>query len=127
MATHRPIFPRSEAERIPMQDMQDEERSVGSTVKSWEKQTIERQGTADSATTLPAYTHTATLPPVYLDEDGSEHFNAPAETAKDLTTEVIHAVDDPTLNPVFIFSLLFFNSRVTNTITTVDISSVVLR
>ena len=104
MATHQPASPRSETEQIPMQDIQDGERFVGSTDKRWEEQTIKRQGTAESTTALPVYKYTATLPPAYLDEDGSEHFNVPAETAKDLATEVIHAVDDPTLNPVFTFS-----------------------
>jgi hypothetical protein len=37
--------------------------------------------------------------PGYLGEDGEEHYNAPAETAEDLITEVIHVRDDPTLNP----------------------------
>ncbi|OCL08353.1 OPT superfamily oligopeptide transporter [Glonium stellatum] len=37
--------------------------------------------------------------PVYVDEDESEHYSVPAETAEDLATEVIHARDDPTLNP----------------------------
>jgi hypothetical protein len=109
-----------------MQDMQDEERSVGSSDKSWEKKTIERQGTGDSATALPAYKHTATLPPVYVDEDGSEHFAVPAETAKDLATEVIHAVDDPSLNPVFTLPTLSCQTD-SNAITIVDISSMVLR
>ena len=36
---------------------------------------------------------------VLIDEDGEEHFTAPAETAEDLITEVIHVTDDPTLNP----------------------------
>jgi hypothetical protein len=34
----------------------------------------------------------------FVDEDGEEHFTAPAETATDLITEVIHVTDDPTLN-----------------------------
>jgi hypothetical protein len=38
-------------------------------------------------------------PATYYDDNGEEHYNAPAETAKDLVTEVIHAYDDPTLNP----------------------------
>lgn len=42
-----------------------------------------------------AYSH------VIVTEDDTEHFNRPPETANDLVTEVIHAVDDPTLNPVF--------------------------
>jgi hypothetical protein len=95
-----------------MQEMQDDQRSAGSTDKSWEKKTIERQGTAESATTLPVYKHTATLPPLYHYVDGPEHFNVPAETAKDLATEVIHAVDDPTLNPVFHLSTSFFICQV---------------
>lgn len=33
-----------------------------------------------------------------LDEDGEQVYTAPAETAQDLVTEVIHARDDPTLN-----------------------------
>ena len=35
----------------------------------------------------------------YIDDEGLEHFTAPPTTAADLTTEVIHASDDPTLNP----------------------------
>lgn len=78
-----------------MQDMQSNQRR-----KSSEEQTVGGHGTAERNNTLPVYKQTATLPPVYLDGNGSEHFNAPAETAKDLATEVIHAVDDPDLNPV---------------------------
>jgi hypothetical protein len=37
--------------------------------------------------------------PTYLDDDGEEHYRVPPATAKDLATEVIHARDDPTLNP----------------------------
>jgi hypothetical protein len=37
--------------------------------------------------------------PAYYDDNGEEHYNVPAETAKDLVTEVIHAQDDPSLNP----------------------------
>jgi hypothetical protein len=33
-----------------------------------------------------------------IGEEDSETYNTPAETAKDLVTEVIHAEDDPTLN-----------------------------
>lgn len=80
---------------MPMQDMQSNQRR-----KTSEKQTVGRQGTAESNNTLPVYKHTATIPPVYLDENGPEQFSAPAETAKDLATEVIHALDDPDLNPV---------------------------
>jgi hypothetical protein len=36
--------------------------------------------------------------PTY-DEDGEIHYTEPATTARDLVTEVIHARDDPTLNP----------------------------
>ncbi|KAF2401938.1 OPT superfamily oligopeptide transporter [Trichodelitschia bisporula] len=38
-------------------------------------------------------------PRLHIDDDGEEHFDAPVETARDLVTEVIHATDDPTLNP----------------------------
>ena len=37
--------------------------------------------------------------PVYSGDDGSELYNTPPETAKDLVTEVLHVEDDPTLNP----------------------------
>jgi hypothetical protein len=37
--------------------------------------------------------------PIPYDPEVEEHYNAPAETAEDLITEVIHATDDPTLNP----------------------------
>ena len=36
--------------------------------------------------------------PTY-DDDGEIHYTTPAQTARDLVTEVIHARDDPTLNP----------------------------
>lgn len=39
------------------------------------------------------------IPPLYVLNDELEHYNAPAETARDFVTEVLHAVDDPTLNP----------------------------
>ena|ERR1700753_3009822 len=35
---------------------------------------------------------------IVYDDDGEEHYNRPAKTAKDLVTEVIHVRDDPTLN-----------------------------
>jgi hypothetical protein len=37
--------------------------------------------------------------PTYVDDDGFNIYNSPAETAKDLITEVLHVEDDPTLNP----------------------------
>jgi hypothetical protein len=37
--------------------------------------------------------------PIPYDPEAEEHYTAPAETAEDLVTEVIHATDDPTLNP----------------------------
>jgi hypothetical protein len=37
--------------------------------------------------------------PIPYDPESEEHYNAPAETAEDLITEVIHATDDQTLNP----------------------------
>jgi hypothetical protein len=37
--------------------------------------------------------------PIPYDPEAEEHYNSPAETAEDLVTEVIHATDDPTLNP----------------------------
>lgn len=37
--------------------------------------------------------------PTFLDDDGEQHYTTPATTAKDLATEVIHAVDNPMLNP----------------------------
>jgi hypothetical protein len=49
---------------------------------------------------------TPPLSPEYLDEDGERHYTAPAETAEDLVTEVIHVTDDPSLNP-WTFRVLF--------------------
>jgi hypothetical protein len=39
------------------------------------------------------------ISPVYLEDDGSEIYKLPPETAEDFVTEVIHARDDPTLSP----------------------------
>lgn len=54
-------------------------------------------------------------PKVIVDENGEEHFTAPAETPRDLITEVIHATDDPTLNP-WTFRTWFLGKRHTITI-----------
>ncbi len=48
--------------------------------------------------------------PVYLDDDGEEHYKLPPETAEDFVTEVIHARDDPTLNPLT-FRVLFLGKH----------------
>jgi len=46
-------------------------------------------------------------PPEYVGEnDGFNHITKPVETAKDLTTQVLHVQDDPTLNP-YTFRLFF--------------------
>jgi len=39
------------------------------------------------------------ISPIDLEDDGSEIYKLPPETAEDFVTEVIHARDDPTLNP----------------------------
>ena len=50
--------------------------------------------------------------PAIVTEHDSEHFDRPPETANDLVTEVIHAVDDPTLNPVCEFhSVLLYGDH----------------
>ena len=48
-------------------------------------------------------------PVVYLDDYEEEHYKLPPETAEDFVTEVIHARDDPTLNP-WTFRVLFLGS-----------------
>lgn len=53
---------------------------------------------ADTGTTFDSLEKPGTTAPAYFDEEGHD-WNAPAETAQDLVTEVIHAEDDPTLNP----------------------------
>lgn len=75
---------------------QDEEKFIDSKGQDWEKGVLSREDTDVSA--LPPY-KTASLPLYGVEEDGSEHYNAPVQSAKDLITEVIHARDDPTLNP----------------------------
>lgn len=71
-----------------MQDLQSEKSR-----KSLEEKTAGRQDMAESMSTLPSYRNP-------LDDHSSAQFDAPPETAKDLATEVIHAEDDPDLNPV---------------------------
>jgi hypothetical protein len=73
----------------------DEENFFDDKGANWEKKILERE---DTNLTLPEYKATNSLP-IYFEEDGSELYNNPVETAKDLVTEVIHARDDPTLNP----------------------------
>lgn len=50
-------------------------------------------------------------PPAIMTEHDSETFDRTPETAKDLVTEVIHAVDDPSLNPVLHYSKICYCSR----------------
>jgi hypothetical protein len=84
---------------------QDEEKYIDGKGVNWEKNAIERE---DTNLTLPSYKRGESLP-VYVDEDGSEVYNTPVSTAKDLVTEVIHARDDPTLNP-WTFRVWFLGS-----------------
>jgi hypothetical protein len=72
---------------------QDEEQFLNGKGPEWEKKIIQRE---DTTLTLPEYKATNSLP--LYDDDGEIVYTAPAETAKDLITEVIHARDDPTLN-----------------------------
>lgn len=51
------------------------------------------------------------ISPVYLEDDGSEVYKLPPETAEDFVTEVIHARDDPTLNP-WTFRTAFLGKRI---------------
>jgi OPT oligopeptide transporter protein len=55
---------------------------------------------ADTGTTFDSLEKPDNTPitPGYYDEEGHD-WNAPPETARDLVTEIIHAEDDPTLNP----------------------------
>jgi hypothetical protein len=46
------------------------------------------------------------IAPAYVDDYEEEHYKLPPETAEDFVTEVIHARDDPTLNP-WTFRTLF--------------------
>lgn len=41
----------------------------------------------------------ADIAAINLDDYEEEHYKLPPETAEDFVTEVIHARDDPTLNP----------------------------
>lgn len=58
----------------------------------------------DPTTTTSYATHLLdeekAYPPAIVTERDSETFVPSPETAKDLVTEVIHAEDDPSLNPV---------------------------
>jgi len=38
-------------------------------------------------------------PPIYIEEGIEGHHNAPVQSARDIVTEILHAKDDPTLNP----------------------------
>lgn len=126
MTSYRSTLSPSKSEEIPLQDMEREQRR-----KSWEKTASGRQGTEESNTTLPVYRNPLDengsaqfINP--LDKNGSGQFNAPVKTAEDLATEVIHAVDDPDLNPVcndFRYEINAFS----NVIMIVDISGMVSR
>jgi OPT oligopeptide transporter protein len=77
---------------------QDEEKSLPiyesfARVKDWDAST-----TTTTITALPDAKKSSVSFTTSSDSD-SEQFNAPAETAKDLVTEVLSATDDPTLNP----------------------------
>jgi hypothetical protein len=57
------------------------------------------QPTNSSPTKTEEHEGSMSAAPVYIDDEGLEHYTAPVETAAELSTEVIHVEDDPTLNP----------------------------
>jgi hypothetical protein len=59
------------------------------------QQSEHRAGSNDEEKSIGAEPHENHL----IDEDGERHYTEPAETPKDLITEVIHVTDDPSLNP----------------------------
>jgi OPT oligopeptide transporter protein len=74
--------------------MEEKTKGQDATAKEFELKGAETGSTFD---TLNKPEGTA---PTHLDiESGENEWNAPAETAEDLITGVIHAEDDPTLNP----------------------------
>jgi hypothetical protein len=60
--------------------------------------------------------------PRSIGEEDSETYNTPAETAKDLVTEVIHAEDDPTLN-AWTFRVWFLGKHLFNGLFEVEYSA----
>ena len=91
----------------PLSDHQNSEnrQQIGGDDTMSEKPQLQHVGTkeyglrgADTGTTWDSLEKPGVTSPAYFDEEGHE-WNAPAETAEDLVTEVIHAQDDPTLNP----------------------------
>jgi hypothetical protein len=58
---------------------------------------VEKLDSSNPSDVEKVHIHQTTLGD-FVDED-HEHYDRPAETAKDLVTEVLHVRDDPTLNP----------------------------
>jgi hypothetical protein len=69
------------------------EKSLSNGEKDYKLRGVDTSNSWDSVEKVNVATDAA-----LFDEEGRE-WNAPAETAQDLVTEVIHAVDDPSLNP----------------------------
>jgi hypothetical protein len=73
-----------------------EERTKGQDATAKE---LELKG-AETGSTFDTLNKPEANAPAHLDvENGENEWNTPAETAEDLITGVIHAEDDPTLNP----------------------------
>lgn len=112
MASQRPGFARRDTDNVSMQRSEVVPKLSMSKddEKSDEKQVPIVEVTDDNAD-LQKPDHGDFAPPEYLGEnDGFNYITKPVETAKDLTTQVLHVQDDPTLSP-YTFRLFFLGEQ----------------
>ena len=98
MATSRPGFARRDTGHIDLDDLASSSRPPATNHE------FRDQHAKDGATVevtdhdddTKKTDHGNYAPPDYADEsDGATHITKPVETAKDITTQVIHVEDDP--------------------------------
>jgi len=110
MAAPRPGFARRDTDGVSLKDLNASAKATHASSSDKgnddkEGAVVEVSGRDDADLQKPD--HGDYAPPDYVgDNDGFNHVTRPVETAKDLTTQVLHVQDDPTLSP-YTFRLFF--------------------
>ncbi|KAK6434602.1 hypothetical protein LTR95_009219 [Oleoguttula sp. CCFEE 5521] len=108
MATSRPGFARKDTEGIPFSDMPSSSKSQGYEFQDRGAKDGTNVGITEEGSDDKKYDHIGNELPNYADDEEG-HFTKPVETAQDLTTQVLHVDDDPSLSP-YTFRVFFLGT-----------------
>ncbi|OQO11666.1 hypothetical protein B0A48_03393 [Cryoendolithus antarcticus] len=108
MATSRPGFARKDTEGIPFSDMPSSSKSQGYEFQDRGAKDGTNVGITEEGSDDKKYDDIGNELPNYADDEEG-HFTKPVETAQDLTTQVLHVDDDPSLSP-YTFRVFFLGT-----------------